>query len=290
MPYTRLAFVPAALVVLFAVSAVEAEGDWPRWRGPQGDGHSRETGLRVEWSKDSVTWKTRLKGEGHSSPVVQGERIFLTTALDEGRQRMVVCLDRNDGRILWEQIAWTGEPEPTHKMTGWAAATCVTDGERVYAFFGRGGLHCYTVDGEHVWSKDLGVFEGPWGTAASPVIVGDLVIQNCDADRDAYIIALDKRTGRVVWKTDREDYRGWSTPVLIQADERDELVLNGHTGVRAYDPETGRELWYCAGFAGRGEPTATPAHGLLYMVNGLRGNVYAVRPGGNGTVTTTHRV
>src|SRR5690606_21216749 len=119
------------------------------------------------WDAGSVTWKVSLPGIGQSSPILWGERIFLTSALDNGRQRVVFCVDRNDGRILWQRIAWTGEPEPTHKMNGWASSTCVTDGERVYAFFGRGGgLFCYTVDGDLVWSKALGQFEGPWGTAA----------------------------------------------------------------------------------------------------------------------------
>jgi len=136
-------------------------------------------------------------------------------------------LDRNDGRILWEQTAWSGAPEPTHEMNGWASATCATDGNLVFAFFGRGGgLHCYTVNGDHVWSKPLGQFEGPWGTAASPLLVGNLVVQNCDADVDAYIVALDKQTGKQVWKTDRPNHRGWSTPVLVRTEQRDEIVVN----------------------------------------------------------------
>lgn len=274
-------------VLLHAADAASAE--WPQWRGPRGDGHATERGLPVRWSAETVAWKVPLKGQGQSSPCVWGERIFLTSALEDGRKRLVMCLDRADGSLLWEHVAWTGEPEPSHRMNGWASSTCCTDGERVYAFFGRGGgLFCYTVDGELVWKKDLGSFEGPWGTAACPILVDDMVIQNCDADADAYLIALDKRTGEVRWKTPRENHRGWSTPVLIHIDGKRELVLNGHTGVRGYDPETGRELWYCRGFNGRGTPTVTPAHGLLYVVNGLRGDVYAVRPGGRGNVTTTH--
>ena len=202
-----------------------------------------------------------------------------------------MCVDRNSGKELWSEIVWTGEPEPSHNMNGWASATCVTDGERVYAFFGRGGgLCCFSVAGKKLWQKDLGTFEGPWGTAAAPVIVGDLVIQNCDADENAYIIAFDRVSGEEAWKTKREDARGWSTPITVEVDGHVELVVNGHSGVRAYNPTDGRELWFCQGFAGRGTPTVTPAGDLLHVVCGLRGDTYAVKPGGKGNVTATHRI
>jgi outer membrane protein assembly factor BamB len=173
-------------------------------------------------------------------------------------------------------------------MNGWASATCVTDGEVVIAFFGRGGMHAYSVDGKPLWSRDLGRFEGPWGTAACPILVDNLVVQNCDAEVDAYLVALDKRTGNDVWKTKRRDHRGWSTPILVNASARQELVLNGDEGVQGYDPATGRELWFCKGFNGRGEPTVTPAGDVLCVVNGKAGDFYSVRPGGSGDVTETH--
>lgn len=274
---------------LGALSAFGAEPDWPRWRGPAGDGHSTDTGVPVHWDARSVVWRAPLKGRGQSSPVIWGERIFLTTALEDGRQRLVFGVDRKSGKVLWEQVAWTGTPEKTHPMNGWASSTCATDGERVVAFFGRGGIHCYTVEGRPLWSRDLGPFEGPWGTAASPAIVGDLVVQNCDAEQEAFLVALDKRTGRTVWRTPREapERGGWSTPVLVRAGGRDELVLNGAKAVTAYDPATGKPLWWCKSFNGRGEPTATPGHGLVFLVNGLQGDLYAVRPGGDGDVTKT---
>ncbi len=276
------------LLVTFGMAPVRGAGpNWSCWRGPDGDGHSAETGLPVRWDAHAVVWKTPLKGRGQSSPVLWGDRLFLTTALENGRQRVVLCVDRRDGKVLWERVAWTGTPEKSHAMNGWATPTCATDGERVVAFFGKGGIHCYTVEGRPLWSRDLGPFAGPWGTAASPVIVGDLVVQNCDAEREAFLIALDKRTGQTVWRTPREapERGGWSTPVLVRAGGRRELVLNGAKAVIAYDPATGKPLWWCKSFAGRGEPTATPGHGLLFMVNGLQGDFYAVRPGGDGDVT-----
>lgn len=274
------------LLLCSAIAA--AESNWPRWRGPAGDGHSTENALPIKWDPTAVAWKVPLKGNGQSSPIIWGDRMFLTTALEKGKQRVVFCLDRKDGKQLWEHVAWTGEPEPSHGMNGWASATCVTDGEVVVAFFGRGGIHAYTLEGKPLWSRDLGKFESPWGTAACPVILGNLVIQNCDADVNAYITALDKKTGKTVWTSKRPDNRGWSTPILVSVNGRQELVVNGHAGVTAYDVLTGKELWFCKSFNGRGEPTITPAGGLLCAVNGLSGDIYAIRPGGNGDVTQSH--
>jgi outer membrane protein assembly factor BamB len=265
-----------------------AETRWPRWRGPRGDGHSAETTLPVTWDNADVAWKTPLAGVGESSPIIWLDKLFLTTAEDRGGKRSVLCLDRRDGRLLWKQtVDYGGSPEELHKMNTFASPTCVTDGEVVIAFFGRAGLHAYSLDGDHLWSNDLGVFENPWGVGASPVLVGDLVIQNGDADRDAFLAAYDKQSGRTVWRIERPDHRGWSTPILLDVSGRQELILNGHTGVTAYDPASGEQLWFCKSFNGRGEPTATPGDDLVYLVNGLPGDIYAVKPGGKGDVTET---
>lgn len=280
-----------SVVLTLAASAARAEVRWPRWGGPDGSSHTAETGLPVSFSEEDIVWKAGLKGFGQSMPVIWGDRVFLTTALDEGRERVVFCIDRKSGKTLWEEVAWTGDPEPSHRMNGHASATCATNGEVVVAFFGRGGLHAYGLDGEHLWSRDLGQFEGPWGTAASPIFYGDTVIQNCDSESpEAALVAFDYRTGETVWKTPREVIRGWSTPVLIKTGKREELVLNGHSAVRGYDPASGRELWSCKSFNGRGEPVPAFAHGLLYVVNGLSGDIYCVRPGGEGDVTDSHLV
>jgi len=282
------------LLSLFAglgASTGKADSNWPGWRGPLQTGHSLETGFPHEWKDSNVAWKSDLPGDGQSSPVIWGDRIFLTTALESGRERVVLCVDRQNGKILWEKSLWKGEPEPTHKMNGWASSTCATDGERVYAFFGKGGgLFCLSVDGELLWNRPLGDFPSPWGTAACPVLVDGLVIQNCDSEGDSFLLAVDARTGKDVWRTPRESLRGWSTPVLIETADRREIVLQGETGVRAYDPKTGKQLWQTTGSRGRGTPTVTPANGLLYVVPGRPGRTIAIRPGGSGDVTESGEV
>ncbi len=276
-----------SLVILLSGRAAAADGDWPGWRGPLCDGHSTESSVPVSWDEKTIVWRTALPGDGQSSPVIAGDRIFLTTALQGGRQRVVLGVDRQNGKIVWQETVWTGEPEKTHAMNGWASATCATNGEHVVAFFGRGGLHCFDVAGKKLWSKDLGTFEGPWGTGASPLIVDNLVLQNCEAEEQASLTAFDIQTGEVAWKTPRDipQRGGWSSPVLLSDGKRREVVLNGFNGVTGYDPASGKKLWFCKSFAGRGEPTATPGQGLLFLLNGLAGDVYAVKPGGEGDVT-----
>lgn len=285
--------IAAILVLLISCNSAAADGpSWPRWRGPEGTGHSDETNLPVHWDAGDVVWSIDLPGRGHSSPIVWGDRIFLTTATDEGRARQVLAIDRRSGDVVWRRVASSGTPEAVHEMNSWATPTCATDGERVIAFFGDGSLHCYDLDGNKLWDRDFGTFETTgWGMASSPVIVGDLVVQTCDADNVAFVAALDKRTGDEVWRTPRYRSRSFSTPVLIDAPGRKELVLNGHDGVHAYNPRTGEELWYCTGGSGRGTPTVVSSHGLVFAISGRcrsENDLMAVRPGGTGDVSATN--
>jgi outer membrane protein assembly factor BamB len=265
---------------------------WSRFRGPLGTGVSTAKSLPVEFSTSDIAWQTDLPVTGHSSPIVWGDRIFLTGATQKGNsvQRHVVCLDSEAGKLRWNQVASTGAGEQLHTMNSWATPSCATDGEYVVAFFGKGGLHCFDHDGRRIWSRDLGSFPGRWGVGASPIFVDDLVIQNCDAEGESFLLAVDRHTGKDVWRTPRESKPrgGWSTPILIDAGDRRELVLNGEFGVGAYDPDNGRPLWSCRGFNGRGTPAPVWGHGLLYVVNGKAGDVYAVKPGGTGDVTQSH--
>ena len=244
-------------LILAPLSGARAE-DWPRFRGPAGNGHSSETDLPIEWNPGQLTYRVELPGTGQSSPIVFGDQIFLTTSTNKGRTRVLLCLDRDTGKVSWSKSFSSSKQEKLHQMNTWSTPSCATDGERVVAFFGPGGIHCYSTDGKKkLWSKQLGTFPGGWGVAASPVIIGDMVIQNCDSQGDgAYMIAFDKNSGKQIWKTKRKDLPkgGWSTPIIIDAGSRKELVINGEWGVQGYDPATGRDLWFCKSFNGRGTP------------------------------------
>ena len=275
-----------------AFTKICAEENWPRFGGPEGNGRSAETAMATKWDASSVVWKAKLKGEGQSSVVNWDDKLFVTSATENGAKRWVHCLDRKTGKLLWEREVASAKQEQIHKMNTWATPTCVTDGERVIAFFGPGGIHCFSMEGKPMWERNLGEFPGTWGIGASPIIDGKLVIQNCDAEGASSLVALEKTTGAPVWTTKREDKPkgGWSTPVIINAGTRRELILNGEAGVNAYDPATGKDLWFCKAFAGRGEPIPVFDHGLLYVVSGQPGNTYVVKPGGSGDVSETNRV
>ena len=201
-----------------------------------GDGHTTESDLPTHWDASSVVWKTPLKGRGQASPTIWRDRIFLTHGVGGREATPVILRGCPAGPAALGTRGLDGRSGEIARDERLASATCATDGEVVVAFFGKGGLHAYTLDGQPLWSRDLGPFEGPWGSAASPVIVGELVIQNGDSDRDAFLEAFDRKTGKTVWRRERPEHRGWSTPVLIQRAGREQLVLNGHTGVRCVRP------------------------------------------------------
>jgi len=273
------------------VGANAAE-NWPRFRGPTGMGQHVGAPLPTRWGPENLLWRVELKGEGHSSPINWEHRIFLTAEADKGSTRLVFAFDARDGRLLWEHKIACESPGKTHQMNSFATPTCVTDGQRVIAFFDKAGIHCLSLDGKPLWSQSLGDFPGPWGVAASPVLFAGLVIQNCDAQGPSSIVALDKNTGEILWRTSRGEkpMGGWGTPIEIRLGTRSELIVNGETGLDAYDPISGKHLWFCSSFNGRGEPMPVFAHCLILALNGKPGDIYAVRPGGIGDVSNTHRV
>lgn len=286
----KRSFVISAFIAIIALGPVQSEENWNQFRGPTGRGHSDDKNVPVKWSEDSVIWSVDLPGTGQSSPVNWGDRVFLTSAEDMGKIRNVICVDLNTGKERWKQSIPCSSPEDSHKMNSFATPSCATDGNHVFAFFGPGGFHCFDMDGNKVWSKDLGDFPGDWGIAASPILVGNWVVQNCDCSGPSRLVAFDKKTGNIMWDTTREakPKGGWSTPILIDHEGRKEIVLNGEFGVRGYDPATGKELWFCKGFNGRGAPVPDYSNGALYVVNGKPGDLYSVTPGGSGDVTATH--
>jgi outer membrane protein assembly factor BamB len=262
----------------------------------------------LAWSESTnVLWKTPLPGYGNSTPIVWGDRIFLTAANANGKERYVLCVQASDGKLLWQKLAAVDpEPAKSHAWNRYASASCTTDGTRVYAFFGTPGLFCYDFDGKLVWKHLFGVFtsEANWGTAASPFLYQDLVIQNCDNDgakalpagskageaAPMALVALDKTTGQERWRTQRNQGRGFSTPVLIPTPQgRLDLVLNGPLGVWGYDPATGKEVWHCNRVdkngqdqARFGEPVPAFNRATLFAPSGRPGPFQAVRLGGNG--------
>jgi outer membrane protein assembly factor BamB len=289
-------------LVLGAACAARAE-NWPGWRGPRGDGTSAEKDLPTTWSAtENVRWKVRLPGPGNSSPVVWGDRIFLTQSLDKkGASRAVLCFDRPDGKLLWQKSISVKDAEPTHATNPYCSATPVTDGERVIAAHGSAGVVCYDLAGNLLWQRDLGRFVHVWGTAASPVLYGDLVFLNCGPGERTFLLALDRQTGADVWKVEepggksglsgKSEWVGsWSTPRILNVQGQDQLILSWPNAVKAYDPKTGVLRWTCEGLTRLvyTSPVGTPD--VVVALSGYGGAALAVRPGGVGDVTARQRL
>jgi outer membrane protein assembly factor BamB len=315
--WTVLGLIAATLLAAASPGLHAADKDkseparWAHWRGPSEQGQADDERVPLQWSdKVNLLWKTALPGEGHSTPIVWGDRIFLTSARNKGDERVVLCVRASDGAVLWEQTAAKGgDPGKTHQWNGYASPSCATDGKYVFAFFGTPGLFCYDVDGKFIWKKTFGIFtsEAGWGIGASPYLFEDLVILNCDNDGAAALkgakgeeaapmalVALDKETGKVRWTTPRDQGRGFSTPRLLTvADGRVDLVLNGPLGVWGYDPRTGKERWRCLrsdpGDQARfGEPLPVSDGKLIFIESGRPGPCQGIKLPGEGDVTKSH--
>lgn len=283
--------VAASFAGLLAQSpdAPAAPGDWPAWRR-DGSGVAPDKHLPVVWSEDeNVLWRTELPGDGNSSPVVWGNRVFLTASLDEGAKRLVLCLDAGSGKIRWQTQLLPEEPSTFYQKTGFAAPTPTTDGERVYAAFDTPGLIAIDMQGKVVWKHSFGPVKSPYNMGSSPVLYKDTVIQCCDHSGQAFLEALDRKDGRQRWRTPRESskFGHYGTPLLIQVDGRPQVVINGEP-VISYDPDTGEQLWSCHGMKECVGPSPAFGHGLLYASSGRTGPVMAIDPRGRGDVTETH--
>src|SRR5688572_2673820 len=291
---TRGSAGPAPQTANVSMIATSGEGAryWPRWRGPSGQGFVSGTGYPDKWSAtENVLWKVAVPGEGNSSPIVWGDRIFVTTARDGGRRLSLLAFRRSDGSLLWEAFAPEGRLESVHNKNGHASATASTDGKLIYVSFGSRGLMAFDFDGKIVWRQDLGAINNYWGTAGSPLVYKDRVILYQDQQRaESFIAAFDAATGKQLWRTVRNASVGWGSPVAINANGRDEIVVNGQYAVVAYHPDTGRELWRVSGTTMEVVPTVVVGHGMLFSSSGRAGPTLAIRPGGQGDVTGTHLV
>jgi outer membrane protein assembly factor BamB len=293
VPTGGIAIVVAAFVVLALTARLMAE-DWPAFRGPTGQGHSSERNLPLEWNESRhVIWKAPVDGRGWSSPVVAGGRVWLTSAVtDRGASLRVLGFDVATGRELVNVEAFhMPSARLLNEKNSLASPTPIVDGDRVYVHFGAQGTAALTTTGEVVWKARF-PYESQHGNGGSPMLYGDLLILSCDGADTAFVVALDKRTGKVRWKTQRRQPwdQAYSTPLVINVGGRDQILSVGAYRAAAYDPENGRELWrvsYEDGFSNVPRPVF--GHGMVYIATGFQQPfLLAVRADGAGDVTRTH--
>jgi outer membrane protein assembly factor BamB len=298
-----------ALIATFLTGTCAFSADWPAWRGPKGTGVTEETGLPTKWSKtENVKWRVALPEPGNSTPVVWGDRVFVTQAV--GERRTLMCFARADGKLLWQSGVTTKEKEPTHATNPYCSASPVTDGERVIVSFASDGLVCYDFDGKELWKRDdLGRQIHIWGNGSSPVIHGEWCFLNFGPGETTYLLAVEKKTGKTVWKKEEETGYGktppvneqgkagdpkfigsWTTPVVMKVEGADQLIMSWPRRVAGYDPKTGEELWTCGGLNPLVYTDPLQAGDLVIAMGGFNGNAVAVRAGGKGDITETRRV
>jgi outer membrane protein assembly factor BamB len=302
------------LVLFFFAALASSSDQWPQFRGPQSTGVADDPNLPDAWSATrNVVWKTEIPGGGWSSPVVWGDRIFLTSVIsttapeapkkglyfggnregiptDEHRW-MVYALDWKTGKIVWEREVHRGVPATSHHLKNtYASETPVTDGERVYAYFGNLGLFVFDMEGKPVWSQPWGPFRTRygWGTASSPVLYKDRIYVVNDNDDRSFLAVLDKRTGKQIWRVERDEASNWSTPYIWENDRRTEIITSGTRKIRAYDLD-GKVLWELGGMSSIVIPTPFSQHGLLFLASGYVNDtvrpVYAVKAGARGDIS-----
>src|SRR5213594_2111030 len=246
--YKVFALIAAAVSGLAYYSPSAATQDWPRFRGPNGTGISHDTRVPVEWNeKGGILWKSAIPGSGNSSPVIWGDRIFLQSALTDGKERLLLCLNAADGRTLWTKSA-PGSKVPINPRNTLASSTPATDGKRVYAAFWDGArvtLSAYNMSGSPVWNRDVGTFSSQHGAGASPIVYGDKVFLAYDQDPSSVLLALRSGTGEVLWQTPRPAFVAcYSSPFILETPgEKAQLIVESTAGISGYDPEGGRILW-----------------------------------------------
>lgn len=310
------------LISLMSPLPVAAQAqNWASFRGNNAAGVAEGKPTPVRWDApkgENIRWKTPIPGLAHASPIIWGNKLFITTSVSSNPAKpnyrvglygdvtsdsdtskhawKVYCLDKRTGKILWERVAHEGAPKvKRHIKATHNNSTPATDGRYVVAFFGSEGLYCYDVNGKLAWKKDFGVlnsgwFYDPdyeWGTASSPIIYKNLAIIQVDVQKDSFIAAYDLKSGKEVWRTPRQEIPSWGTPTIYEGKTRAELITNATKAIRAYDPMTGKELWK---LSGNPEITATTpiiAHDMIFIVNHYRPNqpIYAIRPGATGDIS-----
>lgn len=314
-----------AVLLFFACTLcfAQGEGDWPYWRGPAVDGMAVGD-APLHWSDtQNIRWKTEIPGRGSSSPVIWGDRIFVTTAIrigeppapaeqpaqkpapkfqfakpgPQGEHKFdVLCLDRKTGKILWEKTAIIANPhEGFHPTYGsFASNSPVTDGKHVYAFFGSRGMYCYTLDGALVWKKDFGVkmrMRMAFGEGLGPVISEDRLILVFDYEGDSFMVMLDKNTGKEIWRVSRDEASSWAAPLVLTFKGQKQIVVSATKKVRSYDFNSGKLIWECGGLGANAIPHPVHQDDLVFVMTGYQNpNLMAIRLGRTGDLTGTDAV
>ena len=294
------------VVILFVIPLTTRADDWPMFRGRNRDGLSAETNVPLTWSNDkNIKWKVPLPQGGNSSPVVINDRVYLTCAQDDaGMKRSLYCFDRNTGKQLWLRTVNYDLREKTHETNPYCAASPAADEQVVVVYHGSAGVHCYDHGGSVLWSRDLGKAEQIWGWAASPIIHGNSIYLNCGPGKNSFLVALDKKTGDVIWK--KEEANGaddksaetkswigsWCTPQVRTIDGREQLVVAMPRRVSGHDLKTGDELWRCEGTGDLAytDPVFAPDNALCVYTSGFAGPAIGFKVGGSGNITSQNRL
>lgn len=300
----RIPALSVVLVCLLHDSTLLAD-NWGHWRGPTGNGIALNASPPTEWSSSrNIKWKVTIPGRGSSSPVIWDKQVFITTAVPVKDQAsgglpilefQVLCFDRSTGKQVWARTATVTKPhQETHSTNGFASASPCTDGEHLYAHFGSRGLYCYTMDGELKWKRDdFGKMEtrNSFGEGSSPTIAGETILVPWDHEGPSALYALNKLTGKTIWKADRDEPTCWATPLVVEHAGKKQVIMNGQTCARSYDIESGKELWRCAGQTER--PCASPVaeNDMVFVGSGHRGSFLgAFHLAGKGNIQGTDQV
>ncbi len=284
-------------LILLAAANAPAE-NWPSWRGPRGDGSSLETNVPTKWSAtENVAWKTELPGSGHAAPIIWGDRIFTVSAKPESLERILLCLDRVTGKILWQQTVLTAPLEKKHAENSYASATAVTDGQKVFVTFLDGPsvfVAAYDFSGKQLWTVKPGTFTSDWGLACSPQLFGDRLIISCDSKAENFLAALSLTDGQTLWKTKRANpTQSYATPLIRNLAGRDQIILPGCKSVCSYDPQDGHCLWTVDGkFSDYvASPVYSDKTGLILASSSWPTRMMvAIKPDGSSNVTASHVV
>jgi outer membrane protein assembly factor BamB len=290
-----LAFSTLSVVFLFVTSYSLCAEDWPGWRGPRGDGTSLEKNIPTRCDAGNLLWKTALPGTGHASPIVWGDRVFIVTALTDKEDRVLLCLDRVTGKILWQKTVLHAALETIHGENSFASGTPATDGEKIYVSFLDGEeavVAAYDFSGKQIWESRPGTFSSPHGYSASPVLYQDKVIINADSKGDAFLAALSRTDGKTLWKVKQEyPMLSYSTPLIREAAGRMQMFHSGSKSVAGHDPNDGSRIWVVDGPAD--EFVASPIYnerlGLVFISSGYpKQIILAIKPDGRGDVSESH--